>query len=247
MDTIHDELAAKLPVQINNNQARLRLVKSDDLDLCSSCNLTAASPLGSAVRPVSISLTEEGVSPTESPISANVIPLLRRSVMRDAQDITMSRNIRQPVEISQRLPVTEFRENTPMPKPPGMPGPESTVGARVRFWRVYRKMSRATLCKATGYSSSGLSDLELGRSGGSERLHLIAAALKLNPHYLEDGRGEPEVGYPQDPPPEPEEWPFPAVSRAKIKKYTKIQRSYLETQLIQAMNEVEAERRNKPS
>lgn len=249
-DNNHDSISSIIPLQHNNNQARLRLVKSEDFDLCSSCNLTAASPLGSEVRPVSMSLTEEGVSPTSVPISANVIPLLRRSVMRDAQ-VIMPPNIRHTVSLSQRLPVTEFRENNDMPKPPGMPGKGSTLGKRVRFWREFRRrqghegFTQVAFAKQVGYSPSGLSDLENDRSEQSERSHVMAAKLGLNPHYMDTGEGEPEANFPQDPPPPAEEPLFPSIPRSKFKRYNRIELSYIETAVIKAMNDIETERRNK--
>lgn len=228
----------------NKNQARLRLVKSDDLDLCNSCSFTAASPLGSEVRPVSISLTDDGSKPITPPISLRVIPVDRRSVMREAQ-VFIRPNVRHTVLQSQRLPVTEFRENSGMPKPPGMPDHRHSLGERISFWRGKRGLTQKQMAKAVGYSVGALSDLENNRSKRSEKLHLIAAKLRLNAHYLEDGNGEPEAEYPQDPPPEKEEWPFPAVPPAKIKKYGKVARAYIETQIIRAINDIEAEKREK--
>lgn len=228
-----------------SNQARLRLVPSDDLDLCNSCNLSAASPLGSAVLPCSMSLTEEAVSPTRLPISARVNPVPRSSEMRDAQEVIHS-ILRRTVETSQRLPVTEFRDNCAMPRPPEMPKNLDTIGARVRWWREHRGRSRADLAKKVGYkSASGLSDLELGLSHKSERLHLIAAELGLNPHYVQSGKGEPEASFPQEAPLPSDEWPFPAVPRTRLKKLSKVERGYLETELLKALADIEEERRNK--
>ena len=168
----------------------------------------------------------------------------RRSETRDAH-VLMGRSLRQAVDFSQRLPVTAVRDNLSMPKPPDMPKNLDTIGSRVRWWREKREITRTALSKKVGYKGGGLSDLELGRSGASEKLHLIAAELRLNPHYLETGDGEPEAGFPQDPPPPPDEWPFPAVSRVRLKKLNKIERGYLETELLKALADIESERRNK--
>jgi len=230
------------------DQARLRLVKSDDLDLCNSYSNTAGVPLGSEVRPCSISLTAEGDSSIASPICASVmLARERRSEMKEAQGrVAISPSLRHAVDFSQRLPVTAFRNNQCMPRPPEMPKNLDTIGARVLWWRKFRKIPRSTLAKKVGYkSSSGLSDLELGLSHGSEKLHLIAAELQLNPHYLESGKGEPELGHPQEPPPPPDEWPFPAVPRSRLKRLNKIERGYLETELLKALADIEIERRNK--
>jgi len=235
--------------RIKNDQARLRLLKSDDFDLCSSYSRIAGAPLGSPVRPCSMSLTAEGERPTSSPISDRVIPARRRSSeMKDAKGyVCMRPSLRCTVDDSQRLPVTALRDNPGMPRPPEMPKDLDTIGKRVRWWREKkRQMSRAKLAKAVGYKSvSGLSDLELGESNASEKLHLIAAVLGLNPHYLETGNGEPEAAFPQDPPPSPDEWPFPAVPRARLRKLSKIERNYAETKLLEALAEIESERRNR--
>lgn len=226
------------------DQARLRLVKSDDFDLCSSCNLTAAPPLGSLVRPVSISLMADGERPTSSPIAASVNPVVRRSETSDAHEV-MRPSLRPAVDRSQRLPVTEFRDNSGMPKPPDMPREPATRGARVLYWRKKRGISRKNLAKEVGYSIGALSDLESGRSKSSEKLHLIAAALTLNPHYLDSGLGEPESAFPQEPPPpQNDDFPFPGL-RSRLKRLNKIERGYLETEIHKTLDEIESERRNK--
>src|SRR6185503_11859115 len=228
-------------------QARLRLLKSDDFDLCSSYNRTAGVPVGSDVLPCSMSLTAEGDSPISSPISASVIsPSRRRSEMNEAKGYeVMPPSLRPTVDSRQRLPVTAVRNNYDMPRPPEMPKNLDTVGKRVRWWREFNKIKRGALAKRVGYSYSGLSDFELDESGASEKLHLIAAELKLNPHYHETGDGEPEATHPQDPPPPDNEWPFPSIARSRLKRLNKIERSYLETELLKALAEIEAERRNK--
>lgn len=229
------------------NQARLRLVKSDDLDLCSSYSRTAGEPLGSSVRPCSISLIADGERPTLSPISPNVMPAkARSSEMKVANGyVCMHPSLRPAVDSSQRLTVTDVRNNPDMPRPPEMPKNLDTLGKRVRWWREHRKIARGAMAKKVKYSYSGLADLENDASTASEKLHLIAAALGLNPHYLETGDGEPEASHPQEPPPPPDEWPFPAVPRARLKKMNKIERSYLETKLLEAIADIEAERRNR--
>jgi transcriptional regulator with XRE-family HTH domain len=232
----------------NKDQARLRLVKSEDLDLCSSYSRTAGEPLGSSVLPCSMSLTADGERPTLSPISASVMPLWeRRSEMNVAKGYEVIRpSLRQAVDSRQRLPVTVFRNNHGMPRPTDMPKDLDSIGKRVRWWREHKKYSRAKLAKLVGYKSvSGLSDLELGESNGSEKLHLIAAHLGLNPHYVQTGEGEPEASFPQEPPQVGDDWPFPAVPQSRLKRLNKIERSYAETKLLEALAEIESERRNR--
>lgn len=229
-------------MKMDRSQARLRLVKSDDLDLCSSYSFSAASPRGSLVRPHSISLTEDGASPTREPISANVIPMERRSVIREAH-VIMRPSVRESVDKRQRLPVTEFRDNGDMPRPKDMPDDLNTVGKRVRWWREkVRKMSRVELAKKARMAPTTLADLENDRQDGSRKLHLIAAGLRLKAHYVETGKGEPEEEYAQESPEAPP-WPFPSVPVGKLDKLNLIERKYAEDRLLEALAQIESERR----
>lgn len=226
-----------------NNQPALRLVKSaaENLDLCSSSSFRAASPRGSEVRSCSMSLTDEAARPTSEPISAKVSPVERRSVIRDAH-VVMQPSIRESVEICQRLPVTAIRKTMSMPRPKEMPNDLSTIGKRVRWWREYRKLERKELAQLCGMSPTALSDLELDRTRKGSYLHVIAANLRLNPHYLQRGKGEPEAEFVQEAPAEPT-WPFVAIPRTKLEKLNAIERSYAESKLSEALAEIEAERR----
>jgi transcriptional regulator with XRE-family HTH domain len=129
-----------------------------------------------------------------------------------------------------------------MPRPPGLPKFDS-LGPRIRWWREHRKFKRLEFAKLIGMSYSGLADLENDRSQESKKLHLIAAKLRLNPYYLETDKGEPEAEFAQEPPTEPQDWPFPAVAQSKLSKLNNIERSYAETKLLEALAEIEAERR----
>ena len=161
--------------------------------------------------------------------------------MRDAH-VFMAPKIREPVEKGQRLSVTEIRDNLAMPRPPELK-PMSTIGARVRWWREYRGLSRAQLSKAARMGLSTLSDLELDRQKGTSKLHLVAAALKLNPHYLETDKGEPEVGFSQPPPDEPEAWPFPDISPREFAALSRAERHYAQTKLKEVLAEMAADRK----
>ena len=76
-----------------------------------------------------------------------------------------------------------------------------TIGQRVRAVRESKKISRARLAAQAGISSTALSDLELGYSQTSLKLHRIAAALGVETSWLETGRGvqqalnEPSMQY----------------------------------------------------
>lgn len=207
--------------------------------LCNSCKASAASPLGSWLRPVSISLTEDGARPTFEPISAKVIPFLRRSDMRDAQAViagehTARRNS------SQRLPVTDFRQTTAMTRPPDLPK-FHLMGERVQWWRERRKMDRHQLAKAVGQKYSTISDLELGITKQSKKTDVLARVLRLNAHYLRTDEGDPEVG--AAPISDGVSWPFDAVRHAEIQDLSKIERGYLETEMQKVLNDIIKERR----
>lgn len=201
----------------------------------------AASPLGTKVRPFSMSLTDDGASPTSPPISASVKPVDLRSEMRDAHVLTRS-ILRQPVVLSQRHPVTAVRETIGMPRPPNLPKFESP-GPRIRWWREHRGYERKDFAKMVGMSYSGLADLENDRSKAGKKLHLIAAKLRLNAHYLETDKGEPEAEFAQELPQEPAKWPFESVQQSRLEKLNKIELSYAENKLQEALAEIEAERR----
>lgn len=222
-------------------QPTLRLV-SGNFDRCSSNNLTAESPRGSDVRSCSMSLTEEGASPMATPISARVSPVERRSEIRDAQ-VLISRSIRNAEVRCQRKADTVVRNNLFMPRPKELPASLITIGQRVKWWRGYRKIPQGAFAKSVGMAQSTLSDLENDRQDGSGKLHLIAAKLGLNAHYLENGKGEPEAEFIQDPPPEAPAWPFETVHPSRLSKLNKIELNYAESKLQEALAEIETERR----
>jgi transcriptional regulator with XRE-family HTH domain len=175
------------------------------------------------------------------PIADSVNPLSRNSLIRDAQ-VVMASTLRVPVDPCQRLPVTAIRENESMPKPAGLPK-FSSVGPRVRWWRVHRKMSRKDLAAKVGLSYSGLADLENDRQQGSGQLHLIAAALRLNPHYVETDKGEPEADIPQEAPEDSPTWPFETIPRPRLNRLNRIEQKYVEMKLKEILDEIEAEHR----
>ncbi|SRR5579875_1046363 len=214
---------------------------STQRERCSSCSFNAASPLGRVVRPCSMSLTEEGASPISAPISANVIPFLRRSEMREAQVSIVRGSLRPTVETSQRSFVTEFRKNADMARPADLPH-FASIGERVKYWRAKRGIKRPELAKRVGLAPSTLADLENGYTDTTRKLHLIAAELRLNPHYLESDRGDPEA--PAAPAPQiREDWPLQRIGRAELEALDPIERSHVEVRLREALEEIEAARR----
>lgn len=150
--------------------------------------------------------------------------------------------LRDAVEESQRRPVTEFRNTGRMPRPAGLPRFDS-IGPRVKWWREYRDRDRKELAAKVGMSYSGLADLENDRQSGSKFLHLIAAELRLNPHYVESGKGEPEADFAQEAPESENEWPFAEIPLSRYQKLNRIERTYAEQALTKALEEIETERR----
>lgn len=230
------------------DQARLvRLIKSDNFDLCSSYNSTAGMPLGSTVRPHSMSLTEEAESPMRSPISASVIPpFSRRSEMRDAQVceavVVMHPSLRQAVGLRQRPPVTELRDNLTMARPADLPK-FKTLGPRLKYWREKRDLSRRDLGKKVGLKYSTIADIENEHSRATKSLHRIAAVLGLNSHYLETDEGDPEAN-PEALPPQPNEtWPLPGIERKRIADLNRIERKYVESAIKDALAEIDEDRK----
>lgn len=104
----------------------------------------------------------------------------------------MAATLRNSVTTCQRHSVTESRFNSEMTE---------TIGQRVRAERESKKISRAKLASLAGISATALSDLELGYSQTSLKLHRIAAALGVETAWLETGRGgrmslnEPTAAY----------------------------------------------------
>lgn len=116
----------------------------------------------------------------------------------------MRASLRDPVDRLQRHPVTEFRDNSGVPKSSEIPRFDS-LGARVAYWRKQRGWSRPELAKRARIPYSTLAGIEDGDQQSSTKVPEIAAALGLNPIYLASGRGDPESqGAPAD-----DFWPFP--------------------------------------
>lgn len=214
---------------------------SCNLDLCSSCSLTAASPRGSLVAPCSMSLTEEAAKPTEAPISANVIPFRRKSEMRD-DHVSMRSSVRDSVAARQRHPVTVFRQNHVMRPSQSLP----SIGARVRYWREKRGLSPSDLAEKTGAGrASTITDLESGRTKKGTFLGKIAQVLRLRLDYLEHDEGEPELQAGTAPAPqESPHWPFSAVPLSELGALNKIERSYLESKMLEALADIKSVRRH---
>ncbi len=158
--------------------------------VCSESSFSAASPVGDLLRPCCRSQTDEGDRPISVPISSNVIPLRRRSAMREAQ-VFMPPSLRNPVIPCQRHSVTAFRDNLGM-KDPALNQSLIAVGDRIKHWTKVRGKRRSEVARESGVAYSTLADIENGRQKSSTQITEIARVLRLNPHYLATGEGDPE-------------------------------------------------------
>lgn len=223
--------------RITMDQPHLRLVKTDDFDLCNSCSLNAASPPGAEVRPHSMSLIEEGASPTSSPISASVIPLRRRSEMREAQvTVGITPRVRDSVLSGQRHSITEFRCNAKMDDVPDF----RTIGERLRYWRKRRKIAPKLLAEKAHIAVSTLYGIENGDQQGSTALGLLADVLRLRPKYLATGEGpiESVVTAAEI---KATDWPF-SFDKRRLQNLTETEFELIELMLLNKLEKIESRR-----
>lgn len=66
---------------------------------------------------------------------------------------------------------------------------ESTFGKRVREARIEAKLTQAGLGKLCDLKQPTVAEIEADEYQGSKRLNAMARALKVNPEWLETGRG----------------------------------------------------------
>ena len=75
-----------------------------------------------------------------------------------------------------------------------------TVGKRLKAVREERGLSQLALAKLAGYrQQSSISNIENGEQVASTKIARLAAALYVNPHWLETGRGPREPQAPHAP------------------------------------------------
>jgi len=206
--------------------------RAEMVDLCSSYSLSAASPRGDSVRPVAISPIDEVERPTLSAMSLNVSPSVWRSRIRDAH-VSMARTLRHSVITSQRHSVTGIRSNGRV-----------TIGDRVKEWREKRKMTVEHLAQRVGLRPSTIYDLERGDSKSTKKLHVIAAVLRVNVHYLEAGKGSPEDMTAPDQPMQ-SGWPF-KFDRARFDNLSAKDRGTIEATVLALVEQLEKSRSRSP-
>lgn len=238
--------------EIDRQPSRTDLTDLLDLDLCNSCSATAASPRGSLERPLSMSLTDDCVSPMAVPISATVIPFRRRSEMRE-DHVVMAPSIRNPDILCNRHSATVFRNNGDMGRPADLPSFDA-VGPRVRWWRKHRGLTQPQLAAKAGLGQSTLSGLENEKQISSTKINKLATALGIDPTYLETDEGDPQPGQNKGggAAAVPEQrstanWPFKRINRMEIERLNEVEQTYAETILAEALAVIAASRRKKGS
>jgi len=136
-----------------------------------------------------------------------------------------------------------------MPRPLGLPTFDA-IGPRVQWWRAYRGLTQPELAKSAGIGQSTLSGLENQKQISSTKLNRLAAALRVDPHYLETDEGDPE---PNGPPASrtsgelPPWWPFENIGKAQLTRLSKVELHYAESRLQEALQDIINSRRNKGS
>lgn len=68
-----------------------------------------------------------------------------------------------------------------------------TLADRLKWARAKRKLSQTHLAKAAGVSQGTIGNLESGERKSARKLASIAAALQVNPLWLETGKGDWEL------------------------------------------------------
>ena len=70
----------------------------------------------------------------------------------------------------------------------------NTLAERLTWARTSKNMSQTELAKKAGVSQSTIGNLEAGLRKTAKSVTAIAAALHVNPFWLADGKGTPELG-----------------------------------------------------
>lgn len=96
------------------------------------------------------------------------------------------------------------------------------------------------LAKKAHLAPTTLYDLERGDSDSTTKLHLIAAALQINVHWLETGRGEPESDVASTSG-EGDGWPF-KFDRSRYDDLEPQQRAIIESAVLAMVDQMEAPR-----
>lgn len=83
-----------------------------------------------------------------------------------------------------------------------------SIGARVKQARKAAGMTQIELAARAGLKQSTISDLEVGKSQGTTNVASLAAAMAVNPLWLETGKGSMSPSPVLSPEPAPDDSPF---------------------------------------
>ena len=72
---------------------------------------------------------------------------------------------------------------------------DMSIGDRIKQARKAAKISQQELAKMIGADQSSVSDLERGKTSSSAIIASYARALKVNPYWLETGRGKADLSF----------------------------------------------------
>jgi len=73
----------------------------------------------------------------------------------------------------------------------------NTFGERLHYARKKRGLSQSALAKIVGIKQASVSELE-SEGKGSSKVYLLAKALKVNPLWLSEGKGEMDSDFAYD-------------------------------------------------
>jgi phage repressor protein C with HTH and peptisase S24 domain len=126
--------------------------------------------------PASMSLIEVCLSPISPPICAWVSPAFRKPEI--VKEISMEPIMGTPVISVNRFSGFGSGNNIGM-----------SIGTRLKQARKVVNLTQVELATRSGLKQSTISDLEVGKSQGTTYVASLAAALGVNPLWLETGKG----------------------------------------------------------
>lgn len=162
--------------------------------------------------------------------------------MREAH-VLMPHTLRHPVGLTQRPPVTGFRDNLRMPRPPDLQKFDR-LGDRIVHWRERRGMKRPELARLAKIPYSTLAELENNEQRSTTKITQIAAALRINAHYLATDKGDPEDLTALPASEYTADWPFP-FPRSDLQEFDEIELELAGLKFQKILDEIRSKRAHK--
>jgi len=104
----------------------------------------------------------------------------------------MDSTLRDAVTESNQHPVAALLDNSAMHRYTEYPR-GGHLGARLKWWREKgRQLTRGQLATLSGVPYSTIAEIENQSQHSSTKITQLAAALRINAHYLGSGEGDPE-------------------------------------------------------